>query len=142
MRAILVWALAVIVPLCFGGQKQYHYLFPAMPALAVLTGWVLEQTLQRGLPVRQWELGRMLLLATLFVLFGVDPLALTQISMALTAASLPIGVLPFLILMNDKHYLGEHTNGHLGNAVVLLISLMAMVLAVVSIPLELIGGGG
>jgi len=80
--------------------------------------------------------------ATLFVLFGIDPLALTQISMALTSASLPIGVLPFLVLMNDKHYLGEHTNGHFSNGVVLLISVMAMVLAVVSIPLELIGGGG
>ena len=84
----------------------------------------------------------LIIAAGLFVLFGVDPLALTQISMALTSASLPVGVLPFLILMNDKHYLGEHTNGHFGNGVVLLISLMAMVLAVVSIPLELIGGGG
>jgi len=49
-------------------------------------------------------------------------------------------VLPFLVLMNDRHYLGEHVNGHFGNAIVLVISVMAMVLAVVSIPLELIGG--
>jgi Mn2+/Fe2+ NRAMP family transporter len=80
--------------------------------------------------------------AALFVLFGADPLKLTQISMALTSASLPLGVLPFLVLMNDRRYLGEHVNGHIGNAIVLSISVMAMVLAVVSIPLELIGGGG
>jgi hypothetical protein len=41
--------------------------------------------------------------------------------------------------MNDRTYLGEHTNGHLSNAVVLFISALAAVLAVVSIPLELIG---
>lgn len=78
--------------------------------------------------------------AALFVLFGVDPLQLTQIAMALTAASLPIGVFPFLILMNDRAYLGKHTNGALGNAVVMSISVLAAVLAVVSIPLELTGG--
>jgi Mn2+/Fe2+ NRAMP family transporter len=78
--------------------------------------------------------------AMLFVLVGVDPLKLTEISMALTAASLPVGVFPFLILMNDKKYLQTHTNGYVGNAVVLAISLMAAVLAIVSIPLEIVGG--
>ncbi|MEO6877786.1 MAG: divalent metal cation transporter, partial [Gemmatimonadaceae bacterium] len=77
--------------------------------------------------------------AALFTLVGLDPLALTQISMALTAASLPVGVFPFLILMNDRAYLGEHTNGLIGNGVVMLICALAAVLAVVSIPLEIIG---
>ncbi|HVX39804.1 MAG TPA: divalent metal cation transporter [Gemmatimonadaceae bacterium] len=77
--------------------------------------------------------------AALFVLFGADPLQLTQIAMVFTAASLPIGVFPFLILMNDRAYLGEHTNGRLGNAVVMSISLLAAVLALVSIPLQLVG---
>ena len=77
--------------------------------------------------------------AMLFVLVGVDPLKLTEISMALTAASLPVGVFPFLILMNDKKYLQTHTNGYVGNAVVLAISVMAAVLAIVSIPLEIVG---
>jgi len=76
---------------------------------------------------------------TLFVLVGLDPLKLTEISMSLTAASLPVGVFPFLILMNDKKYLKSHTNGYVGNFVVLVISVMAAVLAVVSIPLEIIG---
>jgi Mn2+/Fe2+ NRAMP family transporter len=77
--------------------------------------------------------------AALFSLVGADPLQLTEISMSLTAASLPVGVFPFLILMNDESYLGEHTNGHIANAVVLGISVIAAVLAVVSIPLELMG---
>ena len=77
--------------------------------------------------------------AALFVLVGVDPLALTQISMALTAASLPVATFPFLILMNDKEYLGAHTNRPFGNAVVMGISILSAILAVVSIPLEVIG---
>ena len=77
--------------------------------------------------------------AALFVLVGLDPLKLTELAMALTAASLPVGVLPFLILMNDESYLGEHTNGVFGNAVVMIISVLSMVLAIVSIPLEIFG---
>jgi Mn2+/Fe2+ NRAMP family transporter len=80
------------------------------------------------------------LAAALFTLVGIDPLQLTEISMALTAASLPVGVLPFLILMNDRDYLGEHTNGHLGNAVVMIVSVLATIVAVVSIPLEITSG--
>jgi Mn2+/Fe2+ NRAMP family transporter len=81
----------------------------------------------------------LLVAAALFVLIGIDPLKLTELSMALTAASLPIGVFPFLILMNDREYLGDHTNGHISNGAVLLISALAAVLAIVSIPLEIIG---
>jgi Mn2+/Fe2+ NRAMP family transporter len=83
----------------------------------------------------------LVLAGSLFAVFGADPLKLTQVSMALTATSLPIGTLPFLILMNDKSYLGDHTNGHISNAVVLFISVLSAVLGVVSIPLELVGGG-
>jgi Mn2+/Fe2+ NRAMP family transporter len=82
----------------------------------------------------------LILAAALFVLVGVDPLRLTEISMSLTAASLPVGVFPFLVLMNDREYLHDQTNGYLGNAVVMAISALAAVLAVVSIPLELFGG--
>jgi len=81
-----------------------------------------------------------LLLATLLVVIGLDPLKLTTLSMALTAASLPVSIVPFLVLMNDKSYLGEHTNGWLGNLSILLVSVLASVVAIVSIPLEIAGG--
>ena len=80
-----------------------------------------------------------LLLASILVLVGLDPLMLTTLSMALTAASLPFAIIPFLALMNDKDYLGEHTNGRLGNLAVLIVSVIAGVLAIVSIPLEILG---
>jgi len=81
-----------------------------------------------------------LALATLLVLVGLDPLKLTTLSMALTAASLPVSIVPFLVLMNDRSYLGEHTNGWLGNFSILVISVLASVVALVSIPLEIAGG--
>lgn len=81
-----------------------------------------------------------IVLAVAMLIAGVDPLKLTMFSMALTAAALPFGTFPLLILMNDEAYLGEHTNGHIGNAVVLLVSALAAVLAIVAIPLQILGG--
>ncbi len=79
------------------------------------------------------------LLASLLVLVGIDPLKLTLLAMALTSAILPVAVVPFLVLMNDAHYVGEHRNGWIGNGVVLVVIALACVLAVVSIPLEIFG---
>lgn len=82
----------------------------------------------------------MLIVAGLVVLCGPDPLKLTNFAMALTAATLPVGIVPFLFVMNDPRYTGEHGNGAISNAVVLFVIALAFVLALVAIPLELIGG--
>ena len=50
-----------------------------------------------------------------------------------------IAIVPFLILMNDPHFVGKHGNGWISNTVVCAIVALAFVLAVVSIPLELMG---
>jgi Mn2+/Fe2+ NRAMP family transporter len=60
-------------------------------------------------------------------------------TMALTAALLPVAIVPFLLLMNDPRYVGTHRNGWIGNTVVCVIIALAFVLAVVSIPLEIMG---
>ncbi|HEY3012213.1 MAG TPA: divalent metal cation transporter [Gemmatimonadales bacterium] len=81
-----------------------------------------------------------ILLAGLLIFTGIDPLKLTIFSMALTALSLPITVVPLLILMNDPQYVGEHGNHWIANAAVLFISIVACIVAVVAIPLQLLGG--
>jgi Mn2+/Fe2+ NRAMP family transporter len=81
-----------------------------------------------------------ILLAAVPLLFGVDPIKVTMISMALTAATLPLAIIPFLFLMNDPIYLGEHRNGWVSNSVVAIIILISFVLSVISIPLQIIGG--
>jgi Mn2+/Fe2+ NRAMP family transporter len=81
-----------------------------------------------------------ILASSLLILFGVDPLKLTLLTMAVNAAVLPFVAIPFLLLMNDRKLLKEHRNGWISNAVTLLVVLLSIVLAVVSIPLLIKGG--
>jgi Mn2+/Fe2+ NRAMP family transporter len=81
-----------------------------------------------------------LVVGALIVLSGIDPLRLTNFSMALTAATLPIAVVPFLFLMNDANYVKDRGNGWFSNAVVLFIVAMAFVLAVVTLRFQILGG--
>jgi Mn2+/Fe2+ NRAMP family transporter len=74
------------------------------------------------------------------VVLLVDPLRLTMITMALNGAIAPFIVFPLLILMNDKAYLRDRTNGPLMNVLTSLVILVAFAIAVVAIPLEVLGG--
>jgi Mn2+/Fe2+ NRAMP family transporter len=80
-----------------------------------------------------------ILLAGLLIVTGIDPLKLTIFSMALTALSLPVTVVPLLILMNDRDYLGDSVNHWVANTAVLLVSVLACVVALVAIPLQILG---
>ncbi|HYK21136.1 MAG TPA: divalent metal cation transporter [Pyrinomonadaceae bacterium] len=82
-----------------------------------------------------------IILASLSTLVGIDPLKLTIFSMALTAATLPVSIVPFLFLMNDYSYVRGYRNGWFSNAVVVAIIGLAFVLAIVAIPLQVFGGG-
>jgi Mn2+/Fe2+ NRAMP family transporter len=79
-------------------------------------------------------------LAAVPLLLGVDPIRITMISMALTSATLPFSIVPFLFLMNDSQFCGEHRNGWLSNSVVGIVIVIAFVLSVISIPLQIMGG--
>lgn len=79
-------------------------------------------------------------LASLLMVIGIDPLQLTLFSMALTALILPPVIIPFLILMNDQSYVGKYRNGWISNSVVIFTIALAFVLAIVAIPLEVLGG--
>jgi len=81
-----------------------------------------------------------ILLAAIPLLLGVDPIKVTMMSMALTSATLPLAIVPFLFLMNDPIYLGKYRNGWISNSVVAVIILISFVLALISIPLQIMGG--
>lgn len=80
------------------------------------------------------------MLGAVATIIGLDPLKLTIFSMAVTAATLPVSIVPFLFLMNDYSYVRGYRNGWFSNTVVILIIGLAFVLAVVSIPLQIFGG--
>jgi Mn2+/Fe2+ NRAMP family transporter len=81
-----------------------------------------------------------ILLSSLLILFGLDPLKLTLLTMAINAAVLPFIAIPFLLIMNDRKLLKEHANGWISNSVAAFLLVLALVLAVVSIPLVIVGG--
>jgi Mn2+/Fe2+ NRAMP family transporter len=133
-------------------------LFIASLAIACL-GAALEIALQQAYLVAQgfgWNWGKdqrpdrapgfslvytiSVILAVIPMALGVDPLNLTMFAMALTAASLPLTILPFIFLMNDERFVKEHTNSRLGNAAILVIIALGFVLAIVTIPLQILGG--
>ncbi|HJP95372.1 MAG TPA: divalent metal cation transporter [Pyrinomonadaceae bacterium] len=82
-----------------------------------------------------------IILGVISTLVGIDPLQMTILSMALTAATLPVSIVPFLFLMNDYSYVRSYRNGWFSNTVVVAIISLAFVLAIVSIPLQIFGGG-
>jgi Mn2+/Fe2+ NRAMP family transporter len=134
-------------------------LFIASLAIACL-GAALEIALQQAYLVAQgfgWNWGKNLMpeaapafslvytlsviIAVVPMVLGVDPLNLTVFSMALTAASLPLTILPFIFIMNDKRFVKQHTNGRLGNIAIMAIIALGFVLAIATIPLEIVSGG-
>jgi Mn2+/Fe2+ NRAMP family transporter len=83
----------------------------------------------------------MLLAALVVAAVGGDPLSLALLGSVFTALILPISLSPFLVLMNDRFYLGDNTNGRLSNIALILILGLAFVVAVVSMPLFVLSGG-
>jgi Mn2+/Fe2+ NRAMP family transporter len=81
-----------------------------------------------------------IVLGTALVAAGLNPLKLTMFTMAASCLTLPAMTFPFLALMNDEHYVNGHTNGRLANVTVVVVVALAFVLALVSIPLQVLGG--
>jgi Mn2+/Fe2+ NRAMP family transporter len=135
-----------------------YYLFAASLGIACF-GACMEQALETSYVAAQafgWNLGESkrpaesarfsivytlgIFSSALLMVIGLDPLKLTMFSMALTALMLPIVVVPLLVLMNDRRYLGEHTNRWFSNGIVGAVLALTCVIAIVAIPLEYFGG--
>ena len=138
-HAGLFWFSAALFIACMGAAFE----------LSLSVGYILGQGLgwQWGEDEKPIEAPRFALvytiatlLATIPSLIGLDPLKVTLISMALTALILPLVIFPFLLLMNDREYLEDHVNSRFSNIVVLVVILLSSVMALVSLPLELMGG--
>jgi Mn2+/Fe2+ NRAMP family transporter len=132
-----IFAGALIVA-CFGAALELSLDMAYVYAQGF--GWKWDEDL------RPAQASRFALVYTIYIFaaclpiaFGVDPLKLTVFSMAITTLVLPFITLPFIVVMNDKKYLRNHTNGRFGNFVVCFVILLAALLALVAIPLEIFG---
>jgi 4-amino-4-deoxy-L-arabinose transferase-like glycosyltransferase len=52
VRGLLLWAAVILLPLCFWGNKQIHYLMPLMPPLMLLLGWLFDLVLNGNVHAR------------------------------------------------------------------------------------------
>jgi Mn2+/Fe2+ NRAMP family transporter len=82
------------------------------------------------------------LLGVLVIMSGVDPVRVTEYSIVLSAAALPLTYFPILVVSNDPAYMGERTNGRILNTIATAYFVLIAVIAVVTIPLMIITKGG
>lgn len=83
----------------------------------------------------------MILLTSLLVFTGIDPLKLTMMSMVFAIMILPLVLLPLLVIMNDEKYMREERNGWISNTVGVITLILAIVMAIAGIPLQVMAGG-
>ena len=132
-----VFGLALVIA-CFGAALELSLDMAYVYAQGF--GWKWGEDLHPA------EATRFALVYTIFVFaaclpsaLGADPLKITIFSMAITTLILPIVTLPFLIVMNDKRYLRNHTNSRFSNFIVCFVIVLAAIIAVVAIPLQIFG---
>ena len=124
---------------CFGAALEVS--LDTAYILAQAFGWNWGETLHPKEAARfSFVYTVFVFLASLLMVVGIDPLQLTLFSMALTAVILPLTIIPFLVLMNDRSYVGDHCNGWISNTITIFTIVLTFVLAIVAIPLEVLGG--
>jgi len=136
--AIPIFAAALGIG-CFGAAVEIT--LNAGYAFSQALGWSWGANKPRREAARFAFAFSLVLLAALAVaMTGMDPLRLTMISVALTVVIMPAVVLPFLVLMNDDTLVKTHTSGPIGNGILAGITILAGLLALIVVPLEILGG--
>jgi len=137
------WAIALFAGAlgigCFGAAVELT--LNSGYVLAQVFGWAWGANKPRRDAARFTSAFTFVLLGALAIgLIGFDPLRLTLLCVALTVIIMPFVVLPFLVLMNDEQYVGKHTSRVAGNVFLAVMTLLSGLLALVVVPLELMGG--
>jgi Mn2+/Fe2+ NRAMP family transporter len=83
-----------------------------------------------------------IVVGALFMLTAVDPIKVTEYSIVLAAAALPLTYFPILVVANDPDYMGDAVNGRLTNAIGTVYLVLLLIVAVATIPLMIITKGG
>jgi NRAMP (natural resistance-associated macrophage protein)-like metal ion transporter len=135
---IALFAMALGIG-CFGAAVEIT--LNAGYALSQAFGWSWGANKSRREAARfTFAFTAVLVAALVVAIVGIDPLRLTMISVALTVVAMPFVVLPFLVLMNDDKFVKDHKSGPLGNGFLAALTILAALLALVVVPLQLLGG--
>jgi len=66
---------------------------------------------------------------------AIDPIKVTEYSIVLSAAALPLTYFPILVVANDANYMGDDVNGAVRNAIATFYMVLLTVVAAATIPL-------
>jgi manganese transport protein len=125
--------------------------FGAALETALSAGYTVSQYFgwQWGKFVRPKEAARFHLVVLLAILLGgllmlttVDPIKVTEYSIVLAAAALPLTYFPILVVANDPDYMGDSVNGRITNAIGTVYLGLLLIVSVATIPLMIITKAG
>jgi Mn2+/Fe2+ NRAMP family transporter len=80
-------------------------------------------------------------LSTMILLGGVDPIKVTVIALIFSAAALPLTFYPMLIVANDRSYMGDSANGLISNTLGWFYFALLTAAAIASLPVVIVTGG-
>ncbi len=83
-----------------------------------------------------------LVLAAALGLTAIDPIKVTEYSIVLSAAALPLTYFPLLVVANDRDYMGDSVNGRLANSVATFYLVLLLIVSVITIPLMIVTKAG
>jgi Mn2+/Fe2+ NRAMP family transporter len=128
---------------------------------AATFGAALETSLSAGYTISQyfgWQWGKgvrprdasrfhlvvlvSIALAMLFALTAVDPVKVTEYSIVLSAAALPLTYFPILVVANDPDYMEDKVNGRFINALGSVYLVILVVVSLATIPLMIVTKAG
>jgi manganese transport protein len=128
---------------------------------AATFGAALETGLSAGYTVSQylgWQWGKFvrpveaprfhlvtlvsIVLGALLVLTSIDPIKVTEYSIVLSAAALPLTYFPILIVANDPDYMGDNVNSWLSNSFGTVYLCLLIVVSIATIPLMILTKAG
>jgi manganese transport protein len=135
--------LALLGMLFAVGGAAVECAFSGAYTLAQFAGWEWGKY-RRPRDAPRFTLAWLIFFALAFVIVetGVDPVLLTEYAVILSVVALPLTYLPVLLIARDRTFMGEHTNGILGNVLGWLYFVIILVVSLAAIPLMLITDGG
>jgi Mn2+/Fe2+ NRAMP family transporter len=160
-QAIEVTTLSQIVLPVSQAGGQLALAFVIVGILAATFGAALETTLSSGYTLAQFFGGSWgkfrrpvkaarfhlamiicLLIGGGILLTGVDPIAVTELSVVFSAVALPLTYFPILVVANDPDYMGDAVNGRVRNGLGVAYLVIILIAAVAAIPLLIVSGMG
>jgi manganese transport protein len=80
--------------------------------------------------------------AVLLALTAIDPVKLTEYTVVLAAAALPLTYFPILVVANDPDFMGDKVNSRFSNAIASVYLGILIIVSIATIPLMIATKGG